>query len=226
MSSFVFMKLLETSAGRYDLGMRLLSVGRIGSLYRQVAARVPERSTVLEVGCGTGGVTGELLDRGCRVSGVDRSKQMLDVARRKLAPALDEGRLTLTEANITGLARLFTAGTFDCVVCCLVLSELTGVEERYALDEFCRLLRPGGVLVLADEVAPVSTGRRLAYYLQRLPLAALTYLLTQTSTRSARDLPGKFRARGLEGVEVDAVHGGSFQIVVGSMPACVLPIPT
>jgi demethylmenaquinone methyltransferase/2-methoxy-6-polyprenyl-1,4-benzoquinol methylase len=224
-SSFVFMKLLETSAARYDLGMRMLSVGRIGSLYRRVAARVPEGSTVLEVGCGTGGVTGELLARGCRVSGVDRSRQMLDVAGGKLAAAVGEGRLTLTEANITGLSRLFAAGTFDCVVCCLVLSELTRVEERYALDEFCRLLRPGGVLVLADEVAPASGGRWLAYRLQRLPLAALTYLLTQTTTHSARDLPGKLDRRGLVGVEAEALHGGSFQIVAGSKRTCALPAP-
>ena len=86
MSSFVFMKLLETQASRYDLGMRLLSLGGIGRLHADVAARVPEGCRVLEIGCGTGSLTELLARRGCRVVGVDRSTGMLAQARRKLAP--------------------------------------------------------------------------------------------------------------------------------------------
>lgn len=214
------MKLLENSASRYDLGMRLISAGRIGSLYQQVAARVPARSRVLEVGCGTGGVTGALLQRGCQVTGIDRSQKMLAVAHTKLRPAIAQGQLTLTEANITGLPRLFEAETFDSVVACLVLSELTGVEERYALDEFCRLLRPGGRLVVADEVSPAAAVRRLTYHVLRIPWALVTYALTQTTTHHTRDLPGKFHQQGLDRIVVDARQGGTFQIVRGRKPAC------
>lgn len=224
MSSFVFMKLLETRASRYDLGMRLLSRGRIQQAYRQVAELVPLAVDVLDVGCGTGGVTGLLLERTDRVTGVDRSPQMLAEAQHKLASAVADGRLRLVQGSITGLERTFGAEVFDCVVCCLVLSELTETEERFALDEFCRILRPGGTLVVADEIAPRAMPRRVAYHLTRAPMAAVTYLLTQTTTQRTRNLGGKLRDRGMDDVDVDVSHGGSFEIVHGRKSACrVMP---
>lgn len=216
MSSFVFMKLLETSAKRYDLGMRIVSLGRIGTIYREVAERVVAGSSVLEIGCGTGAVAALLLDKGCTVTGIDRSPQMLEQARRKLAAPLSDGRLRLHEVAVTGIDRVLAGQTFDYVVCCLVLSELSQAEERYALDQACRMLRPGGVLIVADEVAPTTRLGRLWYQAQRIPLLALTYAITQTSTHHTRELPEKLNQRGLADIGVQAWHGGSFQIVEGT----------
>lgn len=222
MSSFVFMKLLETNSTRYDLGMKVLSGGRIAQLYRDVAARVPARGRILEVGCGTGGVTAQLVSPTREIVAVDRSPQMLAVAERKLTEPITQGRVALQPVSITGLERVFGPESFDAVVCCLVLSELTATEERYALDVFCRLLRPGGVLVLADEVVPEPRLRRWAYRAQRFPMAALTYVLTQTSTHAAHGLESKVTDRGLEDVAATRSHGQSFQIVAGRKPACRL----
>jgi ubiquinone/menaquinone biosynthesis C-methylase UbiE len=222
MSSYVFMKLLETRAARYDWGMGLLSLGRIGAIYEAVARRVPERATVLEIGCGTGGVTARLLERGCTVTGVDRSARMLAVARDKLATAVATGQLELRELNLIRLDHAFGADTFDSVVCCLVLSELTEPERRYALREFRRLVRPGGTVVLADEVAPRSRARRIRYTLARAPMVAVTYALTQTSTRHTGDLSAALTEHGLDGVEAETVRGDSFQIAWGRKPACRL----
>ena len=219
MSSYVFMKLLETNASRYDLGMRMLSTGRIRRLYTEVAAQVPERGEILDVGCGTGGVTAALERPGRQVTGVDRSTSMLAVAQRKLAEPIAAERVRVRQVAITGLDREFTPESFDAVVCCLVLSELTATEEHYALDVFCQLLRPGGTLVLADEVAPDSTTRRALYRAARLPMAVLTYALTQTTTHAAHELDRKLTDRGLEGVEITRRQGQSFQIVRGRKPA-------
>lgn len=219
MSSYVFMKLLETRASRYDLGMMLMSAGRIRRLYAEVAGLVPPRGEVLDVGCGTGGVTAALVSPDREVTGVDRSASMLAVAERKLVGPVATGRVRLRKTAITGLEREFAAGSFDAVVCCLVLSELTATEERYALDVFCRLLRPGGTLVLADEVAPGSPGQRLWYQATRLPVAIMTYALAQTTTHAARELSRKLSDRGLETVETVRRPGQSFQIVRGRKPA-------
>jgi demethylmenaquinone methyltransferase/2-methoxy-6-polyprenyl-1,4-benzoquinol methylase len=218
-SSYVFMKLLETRASRYDLGMRLLSAGRIQRLYAEVAARVPERGEVLDVGCGTGGVTAALLAPGRRVTGADRSAPMLAVAERKLAGPIAAGRVRLRRVAITGLGREFAPESFDAVVCCLVLSELTATERRYALEVFCRLLRPGGTLVLADEVAPGPIGRRLLYRAARLPMAVVTYALAQTTTHAARELDRTLTDHGMQAVETARRRGQSFQIAWGRKPA-------
>ena len=214
------MKLLETNASRYDAGMALLSLGSMERIYRSVADLVPEGSRAIEVGCGTGGATRHLLQRCEHVTAIDRSPMMLAVAHRKLGSALDEGRLELRQLSLTALDREFDAESFDCVVACLLLSELSVTEEAFALDQFCRLARPGGAVVVADEVAPVDPLHRLAYQARRAPLAALTYLFTQTSTHHTVDLVGKFEHRSLSVGKVCYLNGGTVQLLQARRPAC------
>lgn len=223
MSSFVFMKLLETNASRYDAGMALLSLGSMERMYRSVADLVPEGSKAIEVGCGTGGTTRHLLQRCRHVTAVDRSPTMLAVARRKLGSAVDEGTLEVRQVNLTALDREFPDESFDCVVACLLLSELSATEEAYALDQFRRLVRPGGTVVVADEVAPADAVRRLAYRARRAPLAAVTYLLTQTSTHHTVDMAAKFEHRDMTVDKVSYLNGGTVQLLQGRKPACSPP---
>ena len=57
---------------------------------------------VLDAGCGSGRVTQEVLDRlpEANVVAVDGSQQMLDEAARRLAPAVDAGRVTFVHADL------------------------------------------------------------------------------------------------------------------------------
>ncbi|MBI4518898.1 MAG: hypothetical protein HY699_24145 [Deltaproteobacteria bacterium] len=61
MSTYVYMRLLESAPNRYDASIRLLPLGRVTSLYAAAAdAAVAglESLRVLELGCGTGNLTG------------------------------------------------------------------------------------------------------------------------------------------------------------------------
>jgi SAM-dependent methyltransferase len=61
---------------------------------------VAERTAnVLDLGCGTGHLAAMLLDAGYHVTGLDRSRFMLEVARKKLGIHLESGRATFVEAN-------------------------------------------------------------------------------------------------------------------------------
>lgn len=148
MSTYVWMRLLESAPHRYDFGIRLLSLGHINSVYDRVAqlARGPE---VLDLGCGTGNVALRLARRDLHVTGVDLSPQMLDRARQKTPPA---ATLRWLQASAVELIDHFQAESFDTITSVLLFSELSEAEQGEALRQCHRLLRPGAQLIVADAV--------------------------------------------------------------------------
>ena len=84
--------------------------------YRRLAAAVPQESSVLELGCGTGRVTIPLARDGRHVVGVDRSAEMLARAKLRLRAAgrRAEERVVFLRADL----RDFTLGArFPLVIC-------------------------------------------------------------------------------------------------------------
>ncbi len=103
----------------------------------------------LEVAVGTG-LNLPLYPAGVRLTGIDLSPAMLDKAR---ARASGLGRPAgLREADAHALP--FPAATFDTVVCTFSLCAIP--DPRLAISEMNRVLRPGGLLLLADHVAGVT----------------------------------------------------------------------
>ena len=100
---------------------------------------------VLEVAIGTG-LNLPHYPPGVRLSGVDLSPEMLAIARRR---AEDLGRdvdLRVGDAQALDLPD----GSFDTVVCTFALCAIP--DEKRAVAEMARVLRPGGLLLLADHV--------------------------------------------------------------------------
>ncbi len=108
--------------------------------------RVPDRGQVLDVSCGTGYPTIEILRRmsdGSRLIAIDASSAMLDVARRKVAdlgPLGKKGVFFRTESAVPKLS--FADDVYDLVVCNLGLSEMPSLEV--ALRDFARVAKRGG----------------------------------------------------------------------------------
>jgi SAM-dependent methyltransferase len=94
----------------------------------------------LDAACGTGRFASHLLARGHQVTGVDSSREMLDVARRRSPTA---------EFLLGSVEELPVADdSMDVVTCGLALSHLPTLGQ--AMSEFARVLRPGGHLVISD----------------------------------------------------------------------------
>lgn len=214
MSTYVYMKLLESAPERYDAGMERLSRGRIGRIHDRIADRVaaPGRR-VLDVGCGTGGVSLACAARGADVVAIDASAGMLEVARRKAAEAPTAGSVEFVELGALEIEDRFPEESFDAVVSCLAMSELSPEERRHVLATARARLRPGGLLVIADEVVPRTRWGRVRRAVARLPVAAWTYLSTQQTTRPLPDLAAAVAAAGFADVEEERLEHDDFAVV-------------
>jgi len=214
MSSFVWMKILESAPERYDRGIRMLSGGRIQGVYERIAAlAAAPGKRVLDIGCGTGGATLACAARGARVVGVDIDEGMLEAARAK--PTAASGNTEFMQLAAAEIADRFAAGSFDAVVSCLAMSEMSRDEQDYTLRAAFSGLVPGGLIVIGDESLPEGGFSRLIFRLSRAPIAAATYLLTQTTTRPVRDLARRVEAAGFSNVTEERLWSGSFLIVQG-----------
>jgi len=98
----------------------------------------------LDIGCGTGFLALELAARGHRVTGVDFAPAMLVEARRKATAA--GATIRFEEADAEQLP--FPSASFDFAICRHLVWTLPHPEG--AIDEWIRVLRPGGRLVIVD----------------------------------------------------------------------------
>ena len=189
MFSYIFMKILESRPWRYDKGINILSGGHTKKIKNEIVLNWIRRGTkMLDVGCGTGELLANAARAGAHVTGIDISEGMLQVARKRFeAPDL-KGKENLYHASVTELDELFVDNTFDLITSTLVFSELYPAERIWAMNEFHRILKPSGVLVLADEVRPHAFIKRLVHAIMRVPLAIVTYFIAQISTKAIPDI--------------------------------------
>lgn len=214
MSSYVFMRILESTPQRYDRGLEILTAGRIREVYRFVADSVAAPGKrILDIGCGTGGVSIACAERGAAVVGIDVNTGMLEVARSKPLPIGLGGSVEWLDLGAVEIEDRFGEATFDAVVSCLCFSELAPQEQTYVLKVVRSRLKPGGMLVIADEVLPTTATGRCWYHLRRLPIVLLTYVLTQTSTRAVQHLVERVREAGFAEIEQTRPWSNDFAIV-------------
>ena len=140
-------------APKYDLLNHLLSMG-IDKSWRRKAMRELEggrRGTVLDIACGTGDFSIEALRHGVeRVVGADISENMLAVAREKAREKGLEDRLEFRYGDSENLD--FEDGTFDAVTVAFGVRNFEHLER--GLAEMCRVLRPGGKVVVLEFSTP------------------------------------------------------------------------
>lgn len=97
--------------------------------------------SVLDAGCGSGPLAAWLAGQGARVTGIDASARMIELADARGLP-----RASFSVADLRD-PLAFADGAFDIVVASLVLHYLR--DWVPPLRELRRVLRPGGALVLS-----------------------------------------------------------------------------
>ena len=150
----------DTIARTYDRLNRVMTLG-LDRRWRKCAVR-GLHGNVLDVACGTGDMVVELAKRGCNVTGVDISEEMLNIARQKTESSTSHlwlrkvadlsSPLTFHLGDAEALP--FADGEFDAVTCAFGVRNFVHLEQ--GLSEMLRVLKPGGTMVILELSTPDS----------------------------------------------------------------------
>jgi demethylmenaquinone methyltransferase/2-methoxy-6-polyprenyl-1,4-benzoquinol methylase len=157
----------------YDRYARLLSLGQDSRWRRFLVSRleVGPDARVLDVATGTGAVALEVVRQyGCSIVGIDRSPEMLAVARRRVAARELGMSIELLEGRAEALP--FPDASFDALTVTYLLRYVD--DPAATIRELARVVRPGGTVALLEFGVPNLRPARLLWELYVrfvLPLA-------------------------------------------------------
>ncbi|MGA7524113.1 MAG: class I SAM-dependent methyltransferase [Acidobacteriaceae bacterium] len=129
------------------------SMQEFQNLAQRIARELPQGGRVLEVAPGPGYFCVELAKLGpYAVTGVDLSQAMVEIARKKAAEA--GVQVDFQQGNSSNLP--FARETFDFLVCRAAFKNFA--QPVKALQEMCRVLKPGGRALVIDLRRDASWG--------------------------------------------------------------------
>lgn len=115
----------------------------LNRIYKIILAK--GRSTVLDIGFGTGTLTQKLWEQGCEIWGQDFSKRMIELASAKMPSAhLFEGDFS------QGLAEPLLQNSYDFIVATYSLHHLTDDRKITLIQSFADLLKENGLILIGD----------------------------------------------------------------------------
>src|SRR5512142_300305 len=174
--------------------------GRMARAAAVLAPRLTPGARVLEVAPGPGYLAIELARAGHRVTGLDISRSFVAIATENAARAGVQAVFERGNAS----AMPFDAGAFDLVVCMAAFKNFA--DPLGALDEFHRVLRPGGtaaVLDLRKEASLAAIAREVeGMGLSAWNAAVTRFVFRHTLLRSA------YRRQEMEALAARSRFGG------------------
>jgi ubiquinone/menaquinone biosynthesis C-methylase UbiE len=149
--------LSEESAKLYDTQVEILFGGAadamrriaLGSLARAVKGTDQRRVKLIDFACGNGRFLQQVMDAFPRMpaTGLDLSPAYCAEARTRLG---DWPQVEIVTGAVEQTP--FESGSFDAATCVYLFHELPPRVRRDAAREIARVLKPGGVFVLADSL--------------------------------------------------------------------------
>ena len=150
-------------AGRYDFLNHFLSMGIDKGWRKKAIAEVAQikPQAILDVATGTGdmAIAASKTIQPKKITGVDISEGMLEVGRKKIADLGLQQVITLNTGDSESMP--FGNGEFDAVMCAYGVRNFEHLEA--GLTEMCRVLRPGGKVVILEFSHPTRPGFKQLY---------------------------------------------------------------
>jgi ubiquinone/menaquinone biosynthesis C-methylase UbiE len=138
-------KIMKKVENDYDAVAKEWDVSRFVARANQikVASRIKNGDRVLDVGCGNGVFYPVLVDKSINYIGLDISKKLLALAKKKALKNKGKAKVKFIKGIITKLP--FINNQFDCVCAFAILHHVPSGELRaQAVQEIWRVLKPGG----------------------------------------------------------------------------------
>lgn len=184
--SYVYMKALEKKAEKYDKGIKILTLGKLPKIKREILHHyLQENDKILDIGMGTGTFAAACVQSGknLKFTGIDKSEKMLEIARKNLKETNLSTDVEILKLSVVALETTFQTEKFDKVTAILSFSELYTAERQFCLEQIHRLLKPNGQLIVVDETRPSVWWKKFLYGIIRIPLVILTFFQTQLTTK-------------------------------------------
>jgi len=150
-------RVIDSWANIYDIVNYFVFMifGGGNNLRNEIAgmAKLREAKSVLDIGCGTGNLSLEIVKRlssGGRVIGVDAGEKMVTLAKNKL----QERQMSIQFLRVSAESVPFKDEVFDCVFNVFLLHHLPMELKIAAFNEMYRVLKKGGELVTVDVDKP------------------------------------------------------------------------
>lgn len=114
----------------------------LDTVFKKATSNIDKEAEILEIGVGTGNLANRFLSEGFHITGLDQSREMLNVAKEKF-PKL---KLRLGEF----LKIPFENSTFDIIVSTYAFHHLNDEEKGVAIKEMLRVLKNNGRIIIGD----------------------------------------------------------------------------
>ncbi|MEX1014457.1 MAG: class I SAM-dependent methyltransferase [Candidatus Paceibacterota bacterium] len=116
---------------------------------------------VLDAGCGQGYLSNIISKRGGRVIGIDNSKKLISIAKKKYGFSVDNFEVENLKNKLT-----FDNDYFDVVVCSMVLMDFNPIEKT--IKEFYRIMKTKGSLIISLPHPAFFTGKLHKTFLDKV----------------------------------------------------------
>jgi SAM-dependent methyltransferase len=166
--------------------------------YTRIETLIEIDDHVLEIGCGTGALTRHLVRKTAHVQAIDVSVDMLAAAEDSFTDLDVSDRVTFHRLDMLNLPGYFEPGSFDVIVSSLAISELSTMGQTYVFRHCRSLLKPGGRLLILDEVLPDNPIARTLSRFVRTPLKWVTWLLTRATTHPLKQVRQQLERSGYD----------------------------
>jgi len=114
----------------------------LDTVFKKAVCNIKKEADILEIGVGTGNLANRFLSEGFHITGLDQSREMLNVAKGKFP------RLKLRLGEFLRIP--FENNTFDVLVSTYAFHHLNDQEKCVAIKEMLRILKHDGKIIIGD----------------------------------------------------------------------------